>query len=115
MELLAHLLLLLHLLGMAVLVGAFTTQFSAASKRVTPGQWHGSLLALISGVLLVLLYGFAPQLHGQLSQGKIAVKLLIGLAIAVLAYQGRQRPEWKAGWLRVGLLSIANTAIAVFW
>ncbi|MFZ4803547.1 MAG: hypothetical protein ACOYLI_02675 [Synechococcus lacustris] len=115
MELLAHLLVFLHLLAMAVLVGSFTTQLSAPTKRVTPGQWHGALLALVTGVLLVLLYSLVPSLDEHLDHGKIAVKLLIALAIAVLAHQGRHRPEWKAGWLRVGVLSIANTAIAVFW
>jgi hypothetical protein len=65
MELLAHLLVFLHLLGMAVLVGAFTTQLSAASKRVTPGQWHGSLLALVSGLLLVLCMDLRPSSTGS--------------------------------------------------
>jgi hypothetical protein len=114
MTLLAHLLVFLHLLGMAVLVGSFTTQLASPIKRVTPGQWHGALLTLISGLALLGLYGAVPSLQEPLHPAKIAVKLGLALMIALFAFQGRQRAEWKAGWLRVGLLSIANTAVAVF-
>ncbi len=111
---LAHLLVFLHLLGMAVLVGAFTTQLAAPIKRVTPGQWHGALLTLLSGLALVGLYEAVPSLQEPVNHVKVVVKLALALLIALFAFQGRQRTEWKAGWLRVGLLSIANTAVAVF-
>lgn len=114
MTLLAHTLLFLHLLGMAVLVGAFSTQLSSAVKRVTPGQWHGALLALLSGLALVVLHGAMPSPENPLQPIKITVKLVLALLIALFAFQGRGRAGWTAGWLRVGLLSIANTAVAVF-
>jgi hypothetical protein len=111
---LAHLLVFLHLLGMAVLVGAFTTQLAAPIKRVTPGQWHGALLTLVSGLAMVGLYETVPSLEEPVNLAKVVVKLVLALLIALFAFQGRHRTEWKAGWLRVGLLSIANTAVAVF-
>ncbi len=114
MTLLAHLLVFLHLLGMAVLVGAFTTQLAAPIKRVTPGQWHGALLSLVSGLALVGLYAMVPALDEPLQPAKLVVKLVLALLIALFAFQGRHRQEWQAGWLRVGLLAIANTAVAVF-
>lgn len=114
----AHsLLVYLHLLGMAVLVGGFSSQLGRGlpqgARRITPGQWHGALLALVSGLLLV---GWL-ELSGvaDLNHAKIAVKLVLALAITALAWRGRQRSSWPEGWLSLGLLALLNTAVAVFW
>ncbi|MFW6731461.1 MAG: hypothetical protein ACODUE_06980 [Synechococcus sp.] len=105
-------LVFLHLVGMAVVVGGFTSQLSSAERRVTPGQWHGALLALITGLALVALQELTPGTD-PLNHGRIAVKLLIGLVLLVLCLVGRRRGSWTAGWLATGLLGLANTAIAV--
>jgi hypothetical protein len=113
--LLAHLLLFLHLLGMAVLVGGFSAQLSTRPRRVTPGQWHGALLSLLSGLALVALYELNPDLGEPLNHAKVALKLLVALAITLLAWRGRRQPQWARGWLLVGLLALLNTGLAVFW
>lgn len=114
-QLSAHLLVFLHLLGMAVLVGGFSAQLSARPRRVTPGQWHGALLSLLSGLALVGLYEAVPTLGETVNHAKVGVKLLIAVAITVLAWRGRSRPAWPQGWLGLGLLAILNTGLAVFW
>lgn len=108
-------LLLLHLLAMATLVGGFTAQISSPERRITPGQWHGALLALVSGLALVALTELRPDQESDLSHAKVAVKLTIGLALVVLTWIGRNRRHWSQGWLSTGLLAIANTAVAVAW
>jgi hypothetical protein len=44
------------------------------------------------------------------------VKLAIVVVIAVLAYVGKKRPAPQVGlWAAIGLLTLANVVIAVFW
>lgn len=114
MATLHSLLVFLHLLGMATLVGGFSAQLRASERRVTPGQWHGALLSLISGVWLVGLAEMGLAGDPEVSHAKVALKLGIALAITLLAFRGRQRREWRRGWLAVGGLALLNTAIAVF-
>lgn len=106
------LLLFLHLVGMAVVVGGFTSQLKTAERRVTPGQWHGALLALLTSLALVALLELTPG-AAPLDHAKVAVKLLIAVVLLVLCLQGRRRSVWREGWLATGLLGLLNTAIAV--
>ena len=115
MQLVANILIFLHLLGMAVIVGGFAYQFKSPIKRVSPGMWHGSLLALITGLALVGLYESVDSLDEPINHVKIGVKLVLSLVIAVIAFMGRKREDWRTGWLSVGLLAIVAVAVAVFW
>jgi hypothetical protein len=117
MALLHSLLLLFHLLGMAVLVGGFSSQLNKqtphSTRRITPGQWHGALLSLVTGLVLVGLAEVSPGDSEPINHVKIAIKLMLALVIAVLAFRGRQRTVWPQGWLTLGLLAVLNTTIAV--
>ena len=117
MALLHSLVLLFHLLGMAVLVGGFSSQLNKqtphSTRRITPGQWHGALLSLVTGLVLVGLAEISPNASDPINHAKIAIKLMLALVIAVLAFQGRQRRAWPQGWLTLGLLAVLNTTIAV--
>ncbi len=109
------LLLILHLLAMATLVGGFTFQISCHQRRITPGQWHGALLALVTGLALVAVAEVHFDQASPINHAKVAVKLGIATALVALTWIGRSKTEWNQGWLSAGLLSICNTVIAVAW
>jgi hypothetical protein len=114
MAVLISVLLFLHLLGMAVLVASFLLQ-----RRVAPagplyvGWLHGAWLQVVTGLAMVGIAEFGPE---PLNYPKITVKLVVGLAILVLALVFRRReplPGWVAPTL--GGLTLLNVAVAVFW
>jgi len=108
------LLVFLHLLGMAVLVGTFLLQ-----RRVTAGGppnagWlHGAGLQLVTGVTLQLL---GPATDQDYDHMKLGIKLLVLVAIGglALAYTLKKTtPNWLNPTL--GGLVVLNVGLAVFW
>ncbi|MBO0899758.1 hypothetical protein J1G42_07250 [Cellulomonas sp. zg-ZUI222] len=107
-------LVVLHLLGWAMVFGGVL----AGMKGVTlnPGAFHGVLTALVTGILLVGLASSGVAGH-EPDNAKIAVKLVVALAVTAMIVVGRRRPELVTrGYLGgiVGLTAL-NVAIAVLW
>jgi hypothetical protein len=114
MEFLRLVLLFLHLLGMAVLVGAFMVQRRAAGGGPLNAGWlHGSLLQFVTGLALV---GVKEAQDAELDHAKVAVKLLVVLVVLGLAFVGRRRDPLPA-WMNPTLagLVVLNVGVAVFW
>ena len=114
MEIVRLLLVLLHLLGMALLLGSFLVQRRVAPQGPLSVGWlHGSLLQLLTGLALV---GVNEAEDRELDNVKIAVKLLVLLVIlgAIVVYRRR---DTLAAWVAPGLagLVVVNTAVAVLW
>ena len=114
MEIVRLLLVLLHLLGMALLLGTFLVQRRVAPQGPLNAGWlHGGLLQLVTGIALVAVNEAADR---ELSDAKFTVKLAVLLVIlgAVLVYRRR---DTIAPWLAPGLagLVVVNTALAVLW
>jgi hypothetical protein len=108
--------LFLHLLGAAALLGGWLATF----RRPTVGTWQhaGAWVQLVTGVLLVGLLEMNDD--GPINHVKIAVKLVVLIAILAAAVMGRRRVsrgvEVPTGLAHaVGGLSLVNIAIAVFW
>ncbi|MDP2014317.1 MAG: hypothetical protein Q8L05_08840 [Actinomycetota bacterium] len=117
MEFLFNLLVVLHFIGLASLLGGFIVQMSSSSKGVNPAMLHGALTQLVTGVLLVGIVE-SDQLtdEGPLNMTKISVKLGIVLVITALAFIGRKRqPPQVALWAVIGALTLVNVVLAVFW
>lgn len=117
MELVFNLIVVLHFLGLASLVGGFLVQMKSSEKGVNPAMWHGALIQLVTGVALVgLVESGAYDGYGEIDTAKISVKLAFTVIIAVLAFVGRKKtPPQVAFWGAIGALSIANIFIAVLW
>lgn len=112
MEFLYNLVVVLHFVGLASLLGGFLVQMRANERGVNPAMWHGALVQLVTGVLLV---GLAEGMDEDVNHAKIGVKLAIVVVITVLAFIGRRRPLPQQGiWAAIGLLTLANVVIAVF-
>lgn len=93
MEILREVLLTLHLIGMAIIVGGYFTVIRA--PRVLPGMLHASYLQLVTGLLLV---GLAEMGDGQVDHMKIGIKLVVAILVTVFAFIGnRQQKRYAAG------------------
>jgi hypothetical protein len=114
MDFLRDLLIFLHLLGVAAIVGS---ALFVARGRVTPALLWGARLQLLVGLLLT---GVDEAVDHPLDHTKIGVKLVVALAVVACAEiaggaerRGRgSRPQLV---LAAGLLALLNTAVAVFW
>ncbi len=115
MDILQSFLVFLHILGAAIIVGLWFARIK--NPTVLPGQFHGALLQLITGLALV---GVAEAGDGDVNHLKIAFKLTITLGIAVLAFIGQRRykkdEKVPAGLAHgVGILTVVNIALATMW
>ena len=110
-----NLIVVLHFIGLASVVGGFLVQMRSADKGVNPAMLHGALTQLVTGLLMVGLVEMAA-VDETLDMAKISVKLVITLVITVLAFVGRKKPLPQVGlWGAIGGLAIANILIAVLW
>jgi hypothetical protein len=116
LEFLRHVLLFLHFLGLAVLVGGFVAQLAAAHTgpfRPATAMLHGTITQLVTGVALVGVDQGA--LDEEVDNAKIAVKLAVALVVLILIIVGRRRPLTTPAFLAAGALAVGNIGIAVFW
>jgi hypothetical protein len=118
-EIVRDVLLVLHFVGLAALLGGWFVQLSETPKRMTPGMWHGVLTQVVTGVLLV---GVRYPLHDAVdffalpSSAKVAVKVGVALVVAVLVFLGKKKESVTTGyWGAVGGLTLLNVVVAVFW
>lgn len=118
MEFVFNLLVVLHFVGLASLLGGFIVQMASPEKGVNPAMFHGALTQLVTGIAMVGLVesGAMGDDEEPLNMTKISVKLLIVLLITALAFVGRKRkPPEVALWAVIGLLTLTNVVVAVFW
>jgi hypothetical protein len=112
-ETLYRLLLVLHLLGWAIVLGGVLV--TMRSRKLPKGALHGILTALLTGVLMV---GIAESEDwGDPDMTKIAVKLVIALVVTGLVVWGVRKPARVTTGLlgAIAGLTVVNVVIAVFW
>ena len=116
MSFLFSLMLFLHFLGLAVIIG--TWLFTMKRPTVTSGQFWAAIVMLLTGLVMVV---FREMQDGfAVNHMKIGVKLVILLVVAVAAFIGMrktQRGEPVSTGLAhaVGGSAVINAAVAVFW
>lgn len=116
MEFLRLLLRYLHLVGFALLVGAWVAQYLTRKLRVNVPMRTG--LGMMIGTGLVLAIPFPDGV--ELDYVKLGVKLAIALGIGALfgVAVTRERAEKAVPrplFLSIGGLALLNAAVAVFW
>lgn len=116
MDVLIHLFVALHIIGIASLLGGFLTQAKAMGQgaaRFVPAMLHGALTMLITGAVLVGLNQADDQ---PVNNIKIGVKLALLVVILGLVYVKRDEERVEKGLFGlVGALTTANIFIAVLW
>ncbi|PSL03235.1 hypothetical protein CLV30_108147 [Haloactinopolyspora alba] len=117
MEYVYDLVLVLHFVGLASLLGGAMVQMSARDGRtINAAMVHGALTQLVTGVAMAGMGDAVGSLDIDVNHAKIGVKLAIALVVTVLCWVNR-RKDTVAGALyaTVFALTLANVVVAVFW
>ena len=113
METLRLVLLFVHILGFAALLGGLLVQARLPEKVVNPAMRDGAGTAFVAGLLLV---GVLEAGDESVDHAKVGVKFSIGLVILVLVMANMRKERIPQGlWAGLLLLTLANIAVAVFW
>lgn len=108
MEILREILVALHLIGMAIIVGGYFSLIR--SPKVAPGMLHGSYLQLITGILLL---GLAEMGDGEVNHMKMGIKLVIAILVTVFAFIGNKKQKAFASGTLNGAAAGAGADAAV--
>jgi uncharacterized membrane protein len=127
MDILRDVFLISHFFGLALIIGPFVGRLRADGGYMFGVVFSGAIIQLVSGLVLTWLaeMRFADNDELAVDHVKIAVKLLLGLAIfviALIAYRkqrsmGDSAPQRKLLPLlhASGALAIAAIIVAVVW
>ncbi|MBL8929753.1 MAG: hypothetical protein JNL54_06490 [Kineosporiaceae bacterium] len=114
MSFLFELVVVVHLLGMAAIVGSYLTVLR--QPRFVPAMLHGALTQVVTGIVMVGLIESKVVEDEEIDRVKITVKLAIALIVAVLAWMNRKRDDAPSGVVHaIGGLAIVNVLIAALW
>ncbi|NYH54392.1 MULTISPECIES: hypothetical protein [Nocardiopsis] len=105
-------LVFLHMLGLAGVLAGFLMQVMTGNAKSTKVLLHSSLLQLVTGLLLVGVAEMADLT--EMNHVKIAVKLVVALAVVVVGVLNLRKPADKLAVI-AGVLAVVNIGVAVFW
>lgn len=120
-ELFRNSLVVLHFIGLASLLGGFITQMKAmalGAAKIVPAMVHGAWTMLITGVALVGVAEWQGAMGAaiEIDHMKVGIKSLVLTAILVLVLYFKKKDSVKAPVFgTIGLLTILNVVLAVFW
>lgn len=116
LEFIRLVLLAIHLLGLAAIVGVFMVQLRANSGFRTGLLLGGAITQVVSGLALV---GIREAGDLEVNNVKVAVKLVIALIVlvaAIIAHTSQRRGrKVKPAFHTAGGLAVVNLLVAVFW
>jgi hypothetical protein len=113
MEVVRHIVLLLHLIGFAALLGGFLVQLRHREPEINAAMLHGSYTVLVTGLVMA---GFAEAGHDPVNHLKLVIKLVIAAVVALLVIINRRFISIPRGLLvLLGVLTLGDAAVAVLW
>lgn len=112
MDFLYSALVFLHMIGLAGIIAGFLMQLMTDNLKATKVLLHSSLLQFVTGLLLVGVAEMADL--ADIDHVKIAVKLVISLAVVVVGVLNLRKPAKNLA-IIAGVLAIVNIGVAVFW
>jgi chromate transport protein ChrA len=114
-ELATRIFVVLHLIGLASLLGGFLTQMKDLKNggRIVPAMMHGAWTLLVTGFALVGLVGMSGSEH--VDNILLAAKSVIIGVIFFLCYGYSKKELSTKKWVvpTIGLLTVVNICIAV--
>lgn len=112
MQLLYNIVLVFHFLGWAIVLGG--TLVNLRTPRIAPGVLHGAITALVAGIILV---GLAEgPLNRDINHVKIAVKLIVALAVTLMVMLAARKEKPSRGEIgAISALTVVNIAVAAIW
>ncbi|TDQ52463.1 hypothetical protein [Actinorugispora endophytica] len=111
MDIVYSALVFLHLLAMAGIIAGWLMQQMGGHAKAPKVLLHSSLTQLVVGLLLV---GVGEMGDADFDHVKIAVKLVVALAVVVAGVLNVRRPDSRLA-LAAGVLTVLNVGVAVFW
>ena len=113
MQLAEQIVVLVHLVGFAALLGGILVQTRSADPEVNGTMLWGGWLELASGVVLVVL---ALVGSTAVDWGPVAVKLTVTLFLVLLLARNRRYLSVPRGlWALLGVLTLLNAGLSVLW
>ncbi|MEY9213124.1 hypothetical protein NI17_002310 [Thermobifida halotolerans] len=112
MEIVYSALVFLHFVALAGIVSGWLMQQMGGYAKAPKVLLHSALTQLVIGLLLVGLREMGDL--GAVDHVKIGVKLVVNLAVVVLAVLNVRGPSPRLA-LAAGLLTLLNIGVAVFW
>lgn len=112
-EFLRLVLLYLHLIGFAVLLGGAVAQYLSGPLRINRAMLGGAFAQLVTGLALAApIRGDDPEPE----PAKLAVKLVVAIMIAAMVFFSRRRESVNQGhFMAIVALTLVNAGVAVFW
>jgi hypothetical protein len=111
MDIIKHIFVLVHFLGLAALIGGAFVQWNTATKQASPTMVWGARMQLITGIILLALVETTEQ---NVQHIKFAVKLIVNVIVVGVLESSRKNLSNTAFQTATGL-SILNVAVALFW
>lgn len=116
MQILAHILFALHMLGLAAIVGGFFVQLRRKDQFVLAPLLAGAITQVVTGLALV---GLSQAAGRDIDMAWVTVKAVIALVVLVCAIVavvvqrrgGRVQPWFHAA----GGLAVVNVLVATLW
>ena len=106
-------LVLLHLIGFAALLGGYLVQLRTVEPEINAAMLYGSWAVFASGIALVVLVWLGP---GLTDYAELVIKLLLSVVIVVLVAKNRKYARIPRGLgALIGVLTLLAAAVAVLW
>jgi hypothetical protein len=113
MDVAYHLLVLLHLVAFAALLGGALVQLRSRDPEISTAMLHGAWVALASGVALWVL---ADTMDVRVTLSALVVKTVVSAVVTLLVVLNRRFFSIPRGLLRlITVLVLAEAAISVLW
>lgn len=113
MDTLRLILLVIHILGFAALIGGLLAQAGEQEKKVNAAMRDGVGTAFLAGLALV---GVLEADDADVNNAKIGVKFGIGLVLLVLVMANTRKTSIPKGlWAGLLLLAVVEVCVAVIW
>lgn len=108
-----HLVVLVHLVAFAALLGGALVQLRSREPEVNAAMLHGAWVGFVSGLALWVLAG---PFEERLSVGPMVTKTILSAVVLLLVVLNRRFFSVPRGLLRlITLLVLADAAVAVLW
>ena len=116
MEILRQFVVLIHLVGFAILFGAWVVEVANRRHRVTRIMNIGLGIAGLAGLILAAPWGIDYDLNYMKLGTKLVILIIIGALLGIGA--GRERKTGSvppAIFWSIGILTLLNAGIALMW
>jgi hypothetical protein len=113
MQLAFQVLVLVHLIGFAALLGGVLAQSRDVDPEINVPMLYGALIELVSGIALWILAGMGSE---PVDVAQSIVKTLVTVFVTVVVVLNRKYASIPRGLaVLIGGLTVLNAALAVFW